>query len=69
MRDFLVDASGRATQKGEKIDELIEIVEDYRSAGPVVTAADAVNQGKDFKNAFMDVTDKMNRGGLASRRT
>ena len=69
MRDFLVDSSGKLTQKGEKVDELIEIIEDYRSRGPVVTAEDAAGQGKEFKEAFMDVTNKMNRGGLMARRT
>ena len=68
LREILVDDSGNLLQKGEKVDELIELIEDYRSSGPVLDAVEAGDVYTEFKKAFMDITNKMNRGGLASRR-
>jgi hypothetical protein len=68
MRDSLVDNAGNLTQKGENVDTLIEIISDYRDIGPSLTAADAATEFRALKEAFMDVTNKMNRGGLASKR-
>lgn len=65
----LVDGAGNLTQRGEKLSEFQEALLDIKRAQDFATAQESAAFYKEVKDRIMDVTNKMNRGGLMSRRT
>lgn len=66
--EYLTDNAGNLTQRGEKMSELVEALQDIRDAQDFASAQEAATAYRQLKDSVMDITTKMNRGGLASRR-
>lgn len=66
--EHLVDDAGNLTQRGEKLAEFQEALFDIKRAQDYATAQDSAANYKEVKDRIMDITNKMNRGGLASRK-
>jgi len=58
------------TQKGKQMGDLIEAMDDYETLmmDTTVSASEVASELAPIKKRIMDITNKMNRGGLASRR-
>jgi len=63
----LVDASGKLTQRGEKLSEFKEALQQLAEEQEFAGAQDAAAGYRVIKDNIMDITNRMNRGGLASR--
>lgn len=67
--ELLTDNAGNLTQRGEKMSELVEALQELKAAQEFAGAREAAGEMRQFKEQIMDITNKMNRGGLATRRT
>ena len=67
--EFMVDNAGNLTERGNRMSELVEALRDVSMEQDWATAVETGMNYKNTKKKIMDLTDKMNRGGLASRRT
>jgi len=58
------------TQKGKQMKDLLDAMDEYSDLmmDQTITAREVGDILPDIKNRIMDITNKMNRGGLASRR-
>jgi hypothetical protein len=66
--ELLTDNAGNLTQRGEKMEELVFALRDFKDAQDFASAQEAARGMRELKEQIMDITNKMNRGGLASRR-
>jgi len=66
--ELLTDNAGNLTQRGEKMQDLVFALRDFKDAQEFAGAQEAARSMRTLKDEIMDLTTKMNRGGLASKR-